>query len=205
MAQTVLFRDFEERDVDFIYRCKNDEKLNRLTVGQYHPFTYEEAVNWVHGCMGEHKSFRFWAVCTNDDEKRIVGWISLSKIDSINKSACMHSVLIGDEKYRDGLTWIECVLFLYEYVFEVLDYNRIYGLCLEDQTASRSMAIAMFETIEGVARQSVYKNNKFNNVIYSSLLKEEYFQHKQNGEYKLKKIISRIIKTNTEFKKHPVG
>ena len=47
----VLFRNFEERDIDFIYKCKNDEKLNELTVGQFHKFTYEEAEKWVHGCM----------------------------------------------------------------------------------------------------------------------------------------------------------
>ena len=44
MDSTVLFRDFEDRDIDFIYHCKNDEKLNEMIVGQYHPFTYEEAV-----------------------------------------------------------------------------------------------------------------------------------------------------------------
>lgn len=27
MPPTVIFRDFEERDIDFIYHCKNDEKI----------------------------------------------------------------------------------------------------------------------------------------------------------------------------------
>ena len=43
MEKTVCFRDFEVRDIDFIYKCKNDEKLNSMIVGQWHPFTYEEA------------------------------------------------------------------------------------------------------------------------------------------------------------------
>ena len=83
MQPTVIFRDFEERDIDFIYKCKNDEKLNSLIVAQYHPFTYEEAVQWVHGCMGEHDTFKFWAIATNDDEKRIVGWVAVSHIDKV--------------------------------------------------------------------------------------------------------------------------
>ena len=28
MSRVVEFRKFEERDIDFIYRCKNNEKLN---------------------------------------------------------------------------------------------------------------------------------------------------------------------------------
>lgn len=199
MGQTVCFRDFEECDIDFIYRCKNDEKLNELIVGQYHPFTYEEAAKWVHGCMGEHKTYKFWAVCTNDEEKRIIGWISVSEIDEINKSACLHGVVIGDNDYRDGLAWIECVLFIYNYVFEILNFNRIYGSYLEDQKASRYMALAMFEIVEGAARQAVYKNGKYNNVIYSSILRDEYLLHKQQGDYELNKIVRRIIKVKKEF------
>ena len=97
MDNTVLFRDFEDRDIDFIYKCKNDEKLNSKIVGGFHPFTYEEAVKWVHGCMGEHETYRFWAVCTHDDEKRIVGWVSISQIDRKNHSACFHGIVIADE------------------------------------------------------------------------------------------------------------
>ena len=47
-----LFRDFEERDIDFIYHCKNDEKLNSMIVGQWYPFTYEEAVKWYKKAVG---------------------------------------------------------------------------------------------------------------------------------------------------------
>ena len=89
MERSVLFRDFEERDIDFIYKWKNDEKLNSLIVGEFKKMSYEEAVNWVHGCMGEHETYKYWAICTNDDEKRIVGWVSLSSIDKVNQSACL--------------------------------------------------------------------------------------------------------------------
>lgn len=201
MQPTVIFRDFEERDIDFIYKCKNDEELNSLIVGHYHPFTYEEATNWVHGCMGEHGTYKFWAIATNDEEKRIVGWVSLSEIDYENKSVCSHGVVIGDKNYQDGLAWVDCGLFLYSYVFETLQFNRIYGSYIEDQVASRCMAKAMFETIEGTARQAVFKNNKYHNVIYSSLLKEEYLNHKKQGDYEFRKIISRLIRAKQEYNK----
>lgn len=202
MEQTVLFRDFEERDIDFIYRCKNDEKLNSLIVGPYHPFTYEEAVKWVHGCMGEHDTYKFWAVCTNDEEKRIVGWVSISQIDHTNKSACFYGIVIADEEYRDGMAWIQAYLFVYEYVFEKLGLNRLFGSNLEEQLASYSMGIAMFETIEGIARQAVFKNGKYNNVVHASILRDEYFLHKEQGDFEYKKIISRLLEARRELKKN---
>lgn len=201
MEKKVLFRDFEERDIDFIYRCKNDEKLNSLIVGPYHPFTYEEAVNWVHGCMGEHDTFKFWAICTNDEEKRIVGWTALADINNVNKSACFYSVVIGDEEYRDGLAWIQAYLFVYEYVFEKLGLNRLFGSNLEEQLASYSMGIAMFETVEGIARQAVFKNGKYNNVVYASILRDEYFFHKEQGDFEYKKIIFRLLEARKELKR----
>lgn len=193
MDQTVIFRDFEERDIDFVYRCKNDEKLNSLIVGDYHPFTYEEATRWVHGCMGEHNAYKFWAICTNDDENRIVGWVSLSEIDYVNQSACFHGIMIGDEKYRDGKAWIESFLFIYDYVFYHLKFNRLYGSCLEEHKASYCMTFAMCETVEGIARQAVYKNGKFNNVVYGAILKDEYFYHLKQGDFEYKKIIARLL------------
>ena len=124
MIHTVAFRDFEERDIDFVFKCKNDKKLNDMIVKQSHVFSYEDAVRWVRGCMGEHKDFKFWAVCTNDDEQRIVGWISLSSIDCVNKSACFHGIVIGDEDYHDGFAWIESYLFVMEYAFQNVKHKE---------------------------------------------------------------------------------
>lgn len=201
MKQTVLFREFEERDIDFVYRCKNDEKLNSLIVGPYHPFTYEEAVNWVHGCMGEHETFKFWAICTNDVEKRIVGWVSISQIDYTNQSACFYGIVIGDEEYQDGTTWIDSYLFIHDYVFENLKFNRLYGSNLVIQKASSCMGIAMCGQVEGIARQAILKNGKFQDVIYMSILRDEYIYHKQQGDFEYKKIIARLIKARKDLKK----
>ena len=200
MKHMVLFRDFEERDIDFIYRCKNDAKLNELIVGQYHPFTYDEAVNWVHGCMGKHNDYKFWAICTNDEEKRIVGWTALSKIDKVNQSVYTHSVVIGDSNYRDGFAWIETVLFLLEYSFEILGMNRVYGESLIGNKASNLVEDLMFMTREGLFRQAAFKNGRFYDVSYAAILKDEYFAHKEAGDYEMSAIIRRLKHLRKERK-----
>ncbi len=194
MEHTVIFRDFEERDVDFIYRCKNDEELNSMIVGPFHPFTYQEAVDWVRGCMGEHETYKFWAICTNDETKKIIGWTALSKIDRINQSVFTHSIVIGDRNYQDGFAWIETVLFLLEYSFEHLGMNRVYGESLLGHKISNFVEQLVFMTREGVLRQAAFKNGRFYDVSLAAILKDEYFAHKSAGDYELPAVIRRLKK-----------
>lgn len=193
MEKTVDFRDFEERDIDFIYKCKNDEKLNSLIVGDFHPFTYEEAVKWVHGCMGEHDTYKFWAVCTNDEEKRIIGWVSLSKIDKKNRSACFHSIVIADSDYKTGIAWIESYLFVYEQAFEIIGLNRVYGTCRVDHKLSMRMSPTMFSQKEGILREAIYDNGRYVDLYAAALLAKEYFEHKASGDYEISKVIRRLV------------
>lgn len=195
MERTVGFRDFEKRDIDFIYKCKNDENLNKMIVGEWHPYTYEEAESWVHGCMGEHNTYKFWAVCTNDEEKKIIGWVSISNIDKVNQSACSHGIVIADPRYRNGLAWIESILFIHEYIFEILKLNRVYGSCRADHKLSIRLAQAMFKYKEGVLREAIYKDGQFVDLISYSLLAREYFEHKEKGEYEISQIIRRMVPT----------
>lgn len=192
MDQIVLFRDFEERDIDFIYHCKNDDKLNEMTVGQYHHFSYDEAEKWVRGCMGEHETFKFWAMCSNDEEKRIVGWTSLSEIDYENKSAFFHGITVADPKYRNGLAWIEAQLFVPDFAFNLLKINRLEFTCLTEHKISMSIGPTMFYTHEGTKRSAIYKNGRYYDLALFAILKDEYNTHFENGEYERDAVLLRF-------------
>lgn len=191
MEKTVSFREFEERDIAFIYKWKNDDELNSMIVGPYHPFTYKEAEEWVHGCMGVHDAYKFWAVCSNDQKREIVGWTSLSKIDKNNKSAFFHGIVIGNPEYRRGLPWIEIQLFVLEYSFMVLDLHRLGFSCLTEHPTSMAIAPVMYFQADGVFRQAAYKHNRYYDIAYFSILSEEYFKHRENGEYEYEAVIAR--------------
>lgn len=192
MQQTVLYREFDEGDIDFIYKFKNNEKLNSMIVGQFRPFTYEDARKWVEGCMGEHETYKYWAICTNNDEKRIIGWCSLSKIDKTNQSASFHGLVIADKLYHDGFAWIETYCFIMKYVFEVLGFNRMYSDSIEGHKQSNIATHLFLFTIEGVLREAIIKNGKKYDIRLTSILKDEYFKNKENGEYELKSILKRL-------------
>jgi len=195
MEPTVLFRDFEERDIDFIYKCKNDKKLNSMIVGEWHPFTYEEAVKWVHGCMGEHSTYKFWAICTNDDEKRIIGWVSLSQIDHKAKSACHHGIVIADSAYRDGTAYIESKDFIYDYVFNVLGFLKLTGACLKEHVLSRAAMEAKYYSLEYIDKYAVIKDGEYHDVYHYYILRNVYMDHLRNGDYDYIRYVRRLNKS----------
>lgn len=194
MENTVCFRDFEERDIDFIHKWKNDENLNSMIVGYFKPFTHEDAEKWVHGCMGEHETFKFWAICTSDENKEIIGWASISDIDMNNSSASTHSIVIGNPDYNDGFAWIETVKFMFEYAFERLNLNRLHGVSLVGHPMSNRIGDLMFMAKEGILRQAVFKNGRYYDLLCNAILRDEYFHHKENGDYEMKNIIRRLRK-----------
>lgn len=200
MEATVLFRDFEERDIDFVYQCKNDEKLNSFTVGQWHPFTYEEAEKWVQGCMGKHDTYKFWAICTNDEEKRIVGWTSISNIDRINKSALWHSIVIADPKYRIGLSWIETQIFCVTYAFDVLGVNTLSEFHFEDHPTSAAIGPVLFFDFDRVEENAVEKNGVIHNLEYYTLKRKVYEEHKEKGDYEFMSILNRYAQLKRKKK-----
>lgn len=192
MRNTILLRDFEERDIDSIYKWKNDEKLMSMIVGGFHKFSYEDAEKWVHGCMGYHDDFKFWAVCTNNEEKRIIGYVSLVKMHNNNHSAQFGGIVIGDSVYQGGVAWIQIYQMVLEYVFEELGLNRLGGRAITEHPQTITMMAALLFEKEGVERQSVYMNGRYYDIQTHSLLKKDYFEHKAKGDYEFSSILKRI-------------
>jgi len=192
---SICLREFEERDIDFILTCKNDKALNEMIVGTSLRYTYEDAKRWVQGCMGEHDNFKFWAVCTNDKEKKIVGWVSLSNIDKQSRSVCHHGIVIGDKFYRDGTAMFEAMLLSMEYAFNILHTHRLYCSCLSEHKTTPHMLNALGFVYEGSRRDAIYKNGKYYNILDYSLLEDEFQTMVEEGKYELNLLIINFVKS----------
>lgn len=196
---TVVLRKFEERDIDFIYQCKNDEKLNTLIVGNWHPFTYEEAKQWVLNCIkGDRPDLKFWAVCTNDEQGKIVGWVCLSEINDQNHSACHHGIVIGDKEFQDGVAMFEAMLLSMQYAFESLKIHRLYGTCLSIHKITPYMLKSLGFSLEGRRKDACFKNNRYYDLLDYALIDTEYYHNKNEGRYKLSTLIKSFIKYTKE-------
>lgn len=199
MEKTVYFRAFEPDDAVLIHEWKNSDELNELTVGLNKKTCYEEDFEWVKSKMNHHPYYAYWAICDRESDK-MIGWASLTNIHYINSSAETGAIIIGDSNYQDGFAWIETVLFLFEYAFERLGLNRLYGESLVGHKISNFVEGLMFMKQEGIHRQAAYKNGRFYDVSYAGILKDEYFMHKVAGDYEMSSVIRRLKKLRKEMK-----
>ncbi len=197
MKNTVYFRAFEEDDAKFIYEWTNNDELKTLSIGLNRRICKDEALDWVKARMRHNPYQVWWAICAVDSDK-LIGYMSLTDIHYINSSANFSGIVIGDRNYSDSFAWIESYLFIYEYAFERLNLNRLYGEAIVDHVATQSIRKAMFSQVEGIMRQAVFKNGKYYDVSIASILKFDYFHHKQNGDYEVMKIIKRLRQIRKE-------
>lgn len=198
MERMVIFRTFEERDIDFIYKCKNNEEIWTFTKYEFQNFSYEEAVAWVHGCMCDDPSYKFWAICKNDESRDIVGWCSLTNIDYQMKTAAVHGIVIANPEYRDGFTWIYTLLFILQYVFETLNFESLTGYWLLNHPVSRSLSCFL---TQGSSRIDTINKNGCNYSVESVFFpKETYYLYKKAGDLDIDRLIKKIVKfTKSEF------
>ena len=193
MEKTVYFRAFEPEDAILIHQWKNSDELNELTVGLNKKTSLEEDLQWVNAHKDHHPYYAYWAICAKDTGK-MIGYASLVNIHYINSSAETGAIMIGDPNYNDGFAWIESVLFLFEYAFERLNLNRVYGQSLVGHKISNLVEPLMFMKQEGILRQAAFKNGRYYDISFAGILKSEYYSHKEAGEYELPAVIRRIKK-----------
>lgn len=199
MEKTVYFRAFEPDDAMLIHEWKNSDELNKLTVGLNKKTCFEEDLEWVKARMFHQPYNAYWAICAKDTGK-VIGWCCLTNIHYINSSAETGAIVIGEAEYRDGFAWIESVLFMFEYAFERLGLNRVYGESLIGHEISNLVEGLMFMTREGVFRQAAFKNGRFYDISYAAIIKDEYFAHKAAGDYEMPLIIRRLKQLRKQVK-----
>lgn len=191
MEKTVYFRALEPEDVTLIHQWKNSDELNEMTVGLNKKTTIEDDLQWINSIKDHHPYYAYWAICSRENDK-LIGYASLVNIHYINSSAETGAIMIADSDYNDGIAWLESVLFLFEYAFECLGLNRVYGKSLMGHKMSNKIGPLFFMQVEGILRQAAFKNGKSYDLQYVGILKDEYFAHKKAGDYELFKLIRRL-------------
>lgn len=193
MEKTVYFRSFEESDAPLIYQWTNDDELKKLSVGLNRRICMDEAVEWVKARM-RHNPYQAWFAICAIETKEMIGYMCLTDIHYINSSANFSGIIIGNPNYRDGQAYIESYLFMFEYAFERLNLNRVYGSALLSHKTSVLMAEVMFQKTEGIFREAIFKNGRYYDECVCAILKKEYFEHKENGDFEMSSILNRILK-----------
>lgn len=183
-------RKLTTNDVQDLLKWENDEVLQRLTLTPYNQLSEFDILSFFVENGGGRKCF---GICQDSDDT-LIGYTYLRDIDYDNRRAFIGKVIIGNKDYRDGTCVFEAVSKLLEYGFCDLNLNRIEGACVEDHFFTPYMLQSFGFQKEGTFRQYIYKNGRYHNVMWYSLLRKDYNILKEKGEYKIGKLVKRCVK-----------
>ncbi len=181
-SKKVVFERLTLLFLEEIHSYSTDERLYEFL--EYKPFKkINETKLFVQKLLDRVKKVddcytAFYWVIRDKFDKQVIGTASLSNID-VDRYSTEWGYAIDPKRWGEGhiLDVQESLKF---YVFEVLNFNRLYGLTMLSNERTRNSLMAAGMKEEGILRQSHRKNNKFYDGWKYSMLREDYFRLKES-------------------------
>lgn len=199
-GETVYLRLMEPEDYEVTYKWRNDYYIQKMTCGPLRFISKEMEKNWAHNRSLDNTRDIYLAICAIENDK-MIGYTSINDINSINRSCEIGGIVIGDNDYRDGKEITEVYLLLLSYVFDQLNMHRTYGYYLEGHKMTELNCKTYFYRYEGCEIDAVYKDGKYHNKVVVGLLRDEYYNHKEKGDYTIAASLKRLVRNIKEYKK----
>lgn len=193
-GKTIYLRLFEPEDYEKTFLWHSDYDLMKSTCGPFRFVSKEIEKNWVASKAVHNQTDIYLAICLIENDE-MIGWYSISDIDFLNRKCHCSGVVIGDKRYCDGDAYLEAGDLAFRYILEELNMNRVSGACLREHILSRAGMEGSFWRLEGIERQAIYKNGTYHDICHYAILRDEYYEHLKNGDYKdMTKRIAQIAK-----------
>jgi RimJ/RimL family protein N-acetyltransferase len=177
IGKYIRLRAIEEDDLPLLAAWKSDPEINRF-FHEYGPISLRQQRLWYENQLSSSREHTF-VVC--DLEGRPLGTAGLVNIDTRSMKAELARVIIGDKTRRGAGIGAQIFALIAQYAFEHLNLNRLYGEVL----LSNPSALSYYKKVgckeEGIARQHVFKNGRYEDVVLLAILREDYYASKADG------------------------
>ncbi|MBK6561426.1 GNAT family protein [Candidatus Amarobacter glycogenicus] len=168
-GELIRLRAREETDVDHFYRWINDWQVTKFLGARYVQSRKFESEWLASGDPGPQEA-RF-VVETLDDQKPI-GWVGLHPGFPENRTAGL-GIAIGEHEFLDGGYGTDTMRTVCRFGLEMMNLHRIELSVFDWNTR----AIRVYEKVgfkhEGVARDAMWKANRWHQLAHMGLLRGE--------------------------------
>ncbi len=174
MENRVSIRKITEEDTDNIIKWRNSPDVN-INFIYRRPLTREDHLSWLHNKVDKGEVAQF--IIHSDELEKDVGSVYLRDID-YNYQKAEYGIFIGEETARGHGIGAAAGKLILEYGFEVLNLNRIFlRVFARNERAINSYKKAGF-VYEGLFRQDVIIDGVKEDVVFMSILREDYEKSK---------------------------
>lgn len=166
-----------ENDLELMMNWRNDEEISRHLFSSV-KLTMEDQLKWFERYKNDDTQIR-WIIYADGVP---VGSSYLVDIDEKNKR-CESGWFIAEKQYRSMNTTLTIRWNVFDYVFDTLGFNRQYGYILAENKGLIRFARVGGPEIEGVLKEHILKDGKFQDVYMIGLTKAAWYEKKSQFEY----------------------
>lgn len=166
----VTLRAIENEDLELMREMLNEPEIENAVVGWAFPVSKYQQQKWYENNINNNTNLRF---IIETPENGAVGLATLTNIDWKNRSA-NHGIKLANRNNRGKGVGTDTVMAVMKYAFEELNLHRLNGSWLGKNIGSEKLYTKCGWVVEGMQRQSVYKNGEFHNLMQVGILKSEY-------------------------------
>jgi ribosomal-protein-alanine N-acetyltransferase len=171
-TERLTLRPYELCDSKDLASLPGDKEVARHTLNLPHPYTEENAVNWIElrkelALKGEGYTF---AVVQKQDAQ-LVGTISINLEKRHNKGELGY--WIGKDFWEKGYA-TEAAKQVIKFGFDNLELNRICAAAFKVNRASTKVLEKIGMWYEGTSRENVFKDGEYHDTVSYGILASDY-------------------------------
>ena len=170
VGEHVRLRAIEREDISRFVRWINDPEVIRYTTTNT-PFSVAMEEKWFERQLDRSINLgQILAIETQVGEE----WIHIGSTDLFNIEPIDHAaefgIMIGDKDFWNKGLGREATRLMLKHGFEDLNLNRIYLQVFAENLRGIKAYLAAGFVKEGILRQAMYKNGKYNDIVLMSVL-----------------------------------
>lgn len=165
----VTLQAIEMSDMPIIVKWRNMPEIYEQFY-EYEPLSVHQQTEWFKRLMTNEKE-KLWMICNHG---RPVGTVGLVNIDWRSKKCEWGRFFIGEKSSRGRGVGLVTERLVISYVFNYMNMNKLYcEVFVSNEKVVRLHKRHGFKE-EGVFKEHVFKNGKYQDVVRLALLEKDY-------------------------------
>jgi RimJ/RimL family protein N-acetyltransferase len=168
-----ILEPISEDDAEEIYQHVKEYDIARWLISLPHPYPEDGAIKYIREVMElTKKGLSYELPIRLKSTRELVGIMAILKVDRKNRNAELGYWIA--KKYWNLGCATEAGLRALKFGFEVLNLERIYAKYYPENKASSRVMEKMGMKFEGTMRHEILKNDRFYDMSYYGILKDEW-------------------------------
>lgn len=173
-------RLIEREDLPFITEVRSDKETKKH-LGTFVMLSKEKQDKWFDSVTTDQTKMYLileGAVQSTDKPQYTkIGYVRIVDIDYLNNSICVGGDIAYE--YRGKGYGKHMYDSIFDLCFNKLNMNRVWLKVLDSNERAQKLYTKMGFIKEGVEREAVYRDNKYQDYVVMSILKKDYYKGKQ--------------------------